>query len=69
MELGATTYNGIDGGETKQKDGTHDHGNKRCSIVTTNGDGTLICGNRGGKDIGSLSKMATCFAFSKQSGN
>jgi hypothetical protein len=49
LELGATTYNGIEGGETKQKDGNHDHGNKYCSIVTSNGDGTLVCSNRGGE--------------------
>jgi hypothetical protein len=49
LELDITTYNGIEGGETKQKDGNHEHGNKCCSIVTSNGDGTLVCSNRGGK--------------------
>jgi len=42
LELGATTYNGIEGGETKQRYGTHHHGDKLCSIVTSNGDGTLF---------------------------
>jgi len=49
FELGITTYNGIKGGETKQKDGAHDHGNKHCSIVTSNGDGTLARCNGGGE--------------------
>lgn len=49
LELGATTYNGIEGGETKQRYGTHHHGDKLCSIVTSNGDGTLIRYNKGGE--------------------
>jgi hypothetical protein len=28
LELGTTIYNGIEGGETKQKDGAHHHGDK-----------------------------------------
>ncbi len=49
LELGATTYNGIEGGETKQKDGAHDHDNKLCFIITFDGDGTLARHNRGDK--------------------
>jgi hypothetical protein len=47
LELGATTYNGIEGGETKQRDGAHHHCNKFCSIIIFDGDGTLACHNGG----------------------
>jgi len=49
LELGTTTYNEIEGGETKQRDGAHDHGNMLCSIITFDGDGTLAHHNRGDK--------------------
>jgi hypothetical protein len=45
LELGAITYNGIEGGETKQRDGAHHHGDKLCSIITFDGYGTLACHN------------------------
>ncbi len=50
LEFYVTTYNGIEGGKTKQKDGAHDHGNKRWSIVISNGNGTLA--NRNGDGEG-----------------
>jgi hypothetical protein len=68
LQLGATTYNEIEGGETKQRDGAHHHGDKLCSILTFDGDGTLVCCNKGGEEK-SLGKMAMGFAFSKQSNN
>jgi hypothetical protein len=49
FEVGATTYNGIEGGETKQKDGAHHHGGKLCSTITFDGDGTLARHNGGDK--------------------
>jgi hypothetical protein len=68
LELGSTSYNGIEGGETKQRDGAHHHGDKLCSILTFDGDGTLVCCNKGGEKR-SLSKMAMGFACNKQSNN
>jgi len=49
LKLGVTTYNGIEGGKTKQRDGAHHHGDKLCSIVTFDGNGTLVCYNKGGE--------------------
>jgi hypothetical protein len=46
---GSTTYNRIEGGKTKQRDGAHHHGNKLCSTIISNGDGTLTHHNGGGK--------------------
>jgi hypothetical protein len=46
---GSTTYNRIESGKTKQKDGAHHHGNKLCSIITFDGDGNLAHHNGGGK--------------------
>ncbi len=47
LKLGAITYNGIKGGETKQRDGAHHQDDKLCSIITFYGDGTLARHNRG----------------------
>jgi hypothetical protein len=47
LELGATTYNGIEGGETKQRDGAHHHADKLCSIIIFYGDGTRARHNGG----------------------
>jgi hypothetical protein len=49
LEFGATTYNGIKGGKTKQRDGAHHHDDKLCSIVTSDGNGTLVHYNKGGE--------------------
>ncbi len=44
---GSTTYNRIESGKTR--DGAHHHGNKLCSIITFDGNGTLAHHNGGGK--------------------
>ncbi len=46
---GSITYNRIEGGKTKQRDGAHHHGNKLYSIITFDGDGTVAHHNGGGK--------------------
>jgi hypothetical protein len=46
---GSTTYNTIEDGKTKQRDGAHHHGNKFCSIIIFDGDGTLAHHNGGGE--------------------
>jgi hypothetical protein len=39
LELGATTYSGIKGSETKQRDRAHHHGHKLYSILIFDSDG------------------------------